>query len=399
MVATSAYSIVSIEFPHQREVYIGYCQTAVGLGLMLGPVIGSTIFMFAGYELTFYILAGILALSLLTAIFMLPSRINQYKTDKPDEVVLEQRGENTRPSLMGPRPQGLAERHSVDMVALAKVSERYSRRSHVMIAQVTYKIFFTNMRAMTAIVSSMFAMIFMLFYEPLFTDYVVEAYHQDETKVGYFLAIGCFTYAFASPLVGLLCAKMKRRYITCMAFIFCSISLFLLGPSETFKIPGSLGFTLAGIGCLGFSVAFLFVPLLPEIIASVAEKENLENSPFLADKASGIYNSAYGIGNCLAPIIGGAISDSYGETVLGFRMTCDIMAFASLGFCGIYLIFAIIPAYLNDKRRANKREQKLLADLQPGAVDNSLTIEFENNRNQYGHLNDSNQNSLRESRG
>jgi MFS family permease len=25
MVATSAYSIVSIEFPHQREVYIGYC--------------------------------------------------------------------------------------------------------------------------------------------------------------------------------------------------------------------------------------------------------------------------------------------------------------------------------------------------------------------------------------
>jgi MFS family permease len=25
MVATSAYSIVSIEFPHNREVYIGYC--------------------------------------------------------------------------------------------------------------------------------------------------------------------------------------------------------------------------------------------------------------------------------------------------------------------------------------------------------------------------------------
>jgi MFS family permease len=44
MVATSAYSIVSIEFPHQREVYIGYCQTAVGLGLLLGPVIGTTIF-------------------------------------------------------------------------------------------------------------------------------------------------------------------------------------------------------------------------------------------------------------------------------------------------------------------------------------------------------------------
>jgi MFS family permease len=49
MVATSAYSIVSIEFPHQREVYIGYCQTAVGLGLLMGPVIGTSIYGAVGY--------------------------------------------------------------------------------------------------------------------------------------------------------------------------------------------------------------------------------------------------------------------------------------------------------------------------------------------------------------
>lgn len=172
MVATSSYSIVSIEFPHQRDVYIGYCQTAVGLGLMLGPVIGSTIKkLVQDYEITFYVLAGILACSLFTAIFLLPSRINKYTNDKPDEVILEQKGD-VRPSIHAPRPQGIAERHSVDMVGLAKMSERYSRRSHVMIAQVTYKIFFTNVRAMTAIISSMFAMIFMLFYEPVFTEYI-----------------------------------------------------------------------------------------------------------------------------------------------------------------------------------------------------------------------------------
>ena len=33
--------------------------------------------------------------------------------------------------------------------------------------------------------------------------------------------------------------------------------------------------SLTGIGFLGFSVAFLFVPLLPEIIAAVSEKEVL----------------------------------------------------------------------------------------------------------------------------
>ena len=151
--------------------------------------------------------------------------------------------------------------------------------------------------------------------------------------------------------------------------------------------------TLAGIGCLGFSVAFLFVPLLPEIIAAVAEKNNLENSPFLSDKASGIYNSAYGVGNCLAPIIGGAITGSYSSKIIGFQSCCDIMAISSLVFCFIYIGVSIVPTYLEEKKQGVRREHKLLADLQPSAIDNSLTIEFENNRSTQlgGALNDSNQ--------
>lgn len=144
----------------------------MGLGLLLGPVIGTGIYAIVGYEGTFYSLAGILLCSFCTALYLLPNRINKYSNDKPSEVILDQ-NHQTRPSVQGIRPQGIAERCSVDMVALAKVSERYSRRSHVMMAQVTFKIFFTNLRAMTAIVASMFAMIFMLFYEPLFTPYIV----------------------------------------------------------------------------------------------------------------------------------------------------------------------------------------------------------------------------------
>jgi len=122
------------------------------------------------------------------------------------------------------------------------------------------------------------------------------------------------------------------------------------------------------------------VPLLPEIIAAVSEKEGLEASPFLCDKASGIYNSAYGVGNCLAPIIGGLISGSYADSKEGFRSCCDIMAISSLAFAFIYFFFGIIPAYLDDKKKAEKREQKLIEDLPTGNIENSLTLEFENNR-------------------
>ncbi len=243
-----------------------------------------------------------------------------------------------------------------------------------MMAQVTFAIFFTNMRAMTAIVSAMFAMIFMLFYEPVFTPYIVSQGWILPANVGYTLAIGCFTYAVGSPLVGMLCAKVQRKYITLMAFFLCGISLFVFGPSPTFGIEPTLAWTLVGIGMLGFSVAFLFVPLLPEIISSVAEKEGLENSPFLADKASGIYNGAYGVGNCLAPIIGGAItaakiSKEGGDPTKGFPFTCDVMAFASIGFGVLYFLLAILPGLIsgNKAHQYNKREDKLTADLAAGA--------------------------------
>jgi MFS family permease len=112
------------------------------------------------------------------------------------------------------------------------------------------------------------------------------------------------------------------------------------------------------MGGVGFSTAFLFVPLLPEIIAAVSEKEGIENSPFLADKASGIYNSAYGIGNCLAPILGGAIADAYGkrdpplppDITKGFPFCCDVMALASGASCIIYFFFAIVPSWVNAKK-------------------------------------------------
>ena len=78
----------------------------------------------------------------------------------------------------------VAERASFNVVGLARQSARYSRTSQQIEQQVTYRIFFTNMRAMTAIISSMFAMIFMLFYEPVLADYLIKEYDVSKNVVG-----------------------------------------------------------------------------------------------------------------------------------------------------------------------------------------------------------------------
>jgi MFS family permease len=132
------------------------------------------------------------------------------------------------------------------------------------------------MRAMTAIISSMFAMVFMLFYEPVLSKYLTDHFGVSENVVGYLFSIGCFTYAFASPFVGLMCSRVPRRYVTLVAFLMVAISMFLLGPSKVLSMPDKLGVTLTGIGFLGFSVSFVFVPLLPEIVSAVSDKEGIE---------------------------------------------------------------------------------------------------------------------------
>ena len=130
MVSTAAYSIISIEFPTEREKYVGFCQTAVGLGLLSGPFIGQTIYIGAGYSGTFYAMAGILTVALIIVTVLIPNRLNAYQTQFPSEEVLEQREE--RPSVQAMPIHKIAERHSFNTVALAKKSQRYSRRSHVL---------------------------------------------------------------------------------------------------------------------------------------------------------------------------------------------------------------------------------------------------------------------------
>jgi MFS family permease len=115
-----AYSIVSIEFPYDREKRIGYCQTAVGLGLLSGPFIGQVIYNFVGYAGTFYTLAGILTFSLVLAFFTIPARINKYDNKFPNEAILDHNPTAERASVQAAPIHGIAQRHSVDVVGLAR---------------------------------------------------------------------------------------------------------------------------------------------------------------------------------------------------------------------------------------------------------------------------------------
>lgn len=72
-ITTACYSMITIEFPKNTPTYIGYVEMALGLGMMLGPILGS-IFMqvLNSIMYTFFAFGALLSLGLFIVLGGLP---------------------------------------------------------------------------------------------------------------------------------------------------------------------------------------------------------------------------------------------------------------------------------------------------------------------------------------
>ena len=63
--STAIFSIIGSEFTADRDVYFGYFESAVGAGLMLGPIIGQLLYTPLKFEKTFYCTGAIMMIPLI----------------------------------------------------------------------------------------------------------------------------------------------------------------------------------------------------------------------------------------------------------------------------------------------------------------------------------------------
>lgn len=212
----------------------------------------------------------------------------------------------------------------------------------------------SNKRAMICALSSVIAMIFMLFMDSILSNYLVESFGVAESNVGWFFALPCLVYSLSCPLVGYMTNFVPRIYLTQSAFLLTFVGMLMFGPSSLLKYPHSL--TLSTLGnCLdGFACALIFVPLLSEIVEAVKEKEGMtEATEELNDLAAGFFNTSYALGCMLAPILGGILNDYW-----GFQTTCDIFAMLSLAYAIVFFAVCIAPT-IKDKliRKTSRTKQ------------------------------------------
>jgi MFS family permease len=64
--------VITIVFKEDQEKYLGWAEVATGMGLAIGPVIGSLIFTFFGYSLAFMIYGIVLLICAVPLMIMIP---------------------------------------------------------------------------------------------------------------------------------------------------------------------------------------------------------------------------------------------------------------------------------------------------------------------------------------
>ncbi len=133
--------------------------------------------------------------------------------------------------------------------------------------------FLRNSQSFFCLLGCVMTMIFLMFYEPVLEPRLVNSPDNPKDpgfgltpgQAAYIIALPCFTYAVACIFVSYLTRYISRRMLVYYSFNLNVIALILFGPSQLFPFD-SLIMLCCGLGLLGVSVAFILVPLLPEML-------------------------------------------------------------------------------------------------------------------------------------
>jgi|LauGreDrversion4_2_1035121.scaffolds.fasta_scaffold1908107_2 MFS family permease len=75
------YSLMTNKFSDNREKYLGYGESAAGIGCMLGPVLGSFFVINLGYCASFLFFAVMLSAAGILSLIVLPGKALNARLD------------------------------------------------------------------------------------------------------------------------------------------------------------------------------------------------------------------------------------------------------------------------------------------------------------------------------
>jgi MFS family permease len=328
LIQTTMYSLGTNFFPEDKNAMVGYIEAATGIGLIMGPLIGSGLYWLGGYIFIFYSLGltFVVCSTCIKPIF--PSYVDNLRNEAPYSAhsqVSSTREENDDYTPV--QESGLAaEKHvkiTVETTDDDEVTTNINIGTFELLKYPEY---------LFAAGSGTLGYFIYGFMEPVLAVRV-KSFNVSQVNIGLFFTVMPVFYIPTSVLVQQVPNGVHKRVLLIMACLMAFFANLFVGPSELFNFPDNLWFMVIGQALRGIIDPFTLVPCLPEMIESVLPHYPPECECEINNLSSGLFNMFLGLGSIMGPMAGAELTRAY-----GYRATCDIVAVICLIYAILYYV-------------------------------------------------------------
>ena len=302
-IQTTSYAIVSLCFPDQQEQYIGYLQTSIGVGLLIGPAIGSVLYSLFGFSYTFLIVAAYF-LSLVPVMYILiPSSIDGNQNTNENSTATDAR--------------------------VSEYEEITTGAGDTYVGDITFGKLLSIPKFNMAALSGLMGYFVYCYFEPVLS-FRVESFGVSPLGIGLFFTIQPAAYILFSVFLPYFTQNIHNRGLIILGALFSGFALFFVGPS--YAMPNSLKIMMLGQLLIGAFGLLLLVPPIPEMINCASEKYK-NRVVDITDISAGVFNSCLGMGQVFGPIYGSNITK-----LTDFRICSDTVSLILFVYVILYFV-------------------------------------------------------------
>jgi len=258
--STAGYTIVSIEFKENYSQCYGILQSAIGLGVIIGPAVGGLLYAGGGFVMPFAVLGSVILVSVPLTLYCLPSHQEVHRESSLDCSKSWRIFRNAVVIVMG---------MSIINAAIIWSSLQPTLEPHLRQFQLN--------PALLGLVYFMIGAMYVIF----------------------------------SPIVGWIADKRPSSALplVTVGFVLTSLCLLLIGPSPIFgAIADNKKFwlSLVSLAGLGMAASFAVVPCYNKILEAVGDN-GTGISFALSSFIAGYYNSCWSFGEFSGPLVGAVL--------------------------------------------------------------------------------------------
>jgi predicted MFS family arabinose efflux permease len=280
---------------------LGMVEFSAGLGLMVGPVIGSGIYYFSGFVGVFVALAGLF-------VVFIPVIYYGLGPDRP-------------------------------YIKLEEAEEGVS--------------LYMNPRLVVNSLAMGYSMALISFFDTTISPHL-SSYGIPTVEIGLILAATDVGYTLASLILSRILKYLSIKWVLIVGILIGSVANSLMGPWEVL-FPARLWVVIMGIACLSISIGVVVVASMPNLVKVATQVLGMANDDALADSLSsksytGMLATYMSLGEVVGPLMGGYLVDMW-----GFPNAAAVM-----GGMGVVLVGMLMVS----ERSRREVRQSLLANTE-----------------------------------